>query len=225
MIAEVCGEESVITAVGLKKTFSKRPALDDVSLQISRGERVVFTGRNGSGKTTFIRCVLGFYNYEGTLSVDGMNPRRNRTEVLQRVGYVPQASPLMNIKAADLMRYAADISGKPVGPIIETAKTLKLDRDDLKKNYLKLSGGMKQKLLIAIAMGRGNDIIIMDEPASNLDPDSRKIFYDLFLNCSKDMTIILTSHRPDELGFLVKRVVEMDYGRIIRDSAEGGPGV
>jgi ABC-2 type transport system ATP-binding protein len=211
----------VITAEGLKKTFSKHTALDDINLKISKGERVVFIGRNGSGKTTFIRCILGLYNYEGTLSVDGMNPRRNRIGVLQRVGYVPQASPYMNIKVADLMRYAADISGRPVDPIIETAKTLKLDNDDFKKNYLKLSGGMKQKLLIAIALGRGNDIIIMDEPTSNLDPDSRKIFYDLFLNCSKDMNIILTSHRSDELGFLVNRVVEMDYGKIIRESVAG----
>ena len=114
----------------------------------------------------------------------------------------------MNIKVWDLIHYAADISNKPADAIIETATKLKLGGDDLKKNYLKLSGGMKQKLLIAIALGRGCDIIIMDEPTSNLDPDSRKIFYDLFLNCEKDKTLILTSHRSEELGFLVNRVVE-----------------
>jgi ABC-2 type transport system ATP-binding protein len=92
---------------------------------------------------------------------------------------------------------------------------------DMQKSFMKLSGGMKQKLLIAIAMGRGNDIIIMDEPTSNLDPDSRKIFYDLISNFPDNATILLTSHRAEELSFFANRVIEMDYGRVLRDEVVG----
>lgn len=208
----------MIIAKNLKKFFNNRIVLDKVDLDISKGERVVFIGRNGSGKTTFIRCLLGLYNYEGLLTVDGIDPRKNRVEVLKRVGYVPQTPPPINMRVTDFVKYSADISGKPIEQIMETSKILRLDvNSDFHKNFLKLSGGMKQKLLIAIAIGRGNDIIIMDEPTSNLDPDSRKIFYDIVSGCSDDTTVILTSHRADELNFFAKRIIEMDYGRIIRD--------
>ena len=212
----------MIVSENLSKQFNKGFVLDNINLRISKGERVVFVGRNGSGKTTFIRCLLGLYNFNGTLTVDGINPRQDRMEVLKRIGYVPQTPPPINMMAAELIRYAADVSDKPLAPILETSKTLMLDMDvDLQKNFMKLSGGMKQKLLIAIAMGRGNDIIIMDEPTSNLDPDSRKIFYDLISNFPDDATMLLTSHRAEELSFFANRVIEMDYGKVLRDEVIG----
>lgn len=208
----------MVSAIGLTKCFNKRKVLDDVNIDISKGERVVFIGRNGSGKTTFIRCLLGLYDFVGVLEIDGTNPRKNRIDILKRVGYVPQTPPPLNMKVDDLVKYAADVSNKPSDSIIETSKTLGLDlNNDFHKNFLQLSGGMKQKFLIAIAMGRGNDLIIMDEPTSNLDPASRKIFYDLISACPENTTIILTSHRADELGFFANRIIEMDYGRVIRD--------
>lgn len=208
----------MISAKGLTKSFNKHKVLDNVNIDISKGERVVFIGRNGSGKTTFIRCLLGLYKFDGVLNIDGINPRSNRVEILKHVGYVPQTSPPINMRVNDLMKYAADISDKPYHLILETSKTLGLDlNNDIHQNFLNLSGGMKQKVLIAVAMGRGNDIIIMDEPTSNLDPNSRKIFYDLISACAEGMTVILTSHRADELKFFASRIIEMDYGRIIRD--------
>ena len=212
----------MIASENLSKQFNKRFVLDNINMKISKGERVVFVGRNGSGKTTFIRCLLGLYNFDGTLTVDGINPRHDRMEVLKRIGYVPQTPPPINMTAAELIRYAADVSNKPLDTILEAAKTLMLDADmDMQKSFMKLSGGMKQKLLIAIAMGRGNDIIIIDEPTSNLDPDSRKIFYDLISNFPDNATILLTSHRAEELSFFANRVIEMDYGRVLRDEVVG----
>jgi len=208
----------LITAKGLNKKFNKRLVLDNVSLDISKGERLVIVGHNGSGKTTLIRCILGLYNFSGLLTVDGTNPRKDRTEILKRVGYVPQLPPPIDMSVIDLARYSADVSGMPVGPIIEMSKRLTFDVDgNVRKNFLKLSGGMKQKLLIAIALGRERDLIIMDEPASNLDPGSRDIFYDMLTLYSGDATVMLTSHRADELTHIVNRVIEMDYGRVVSD--------
>lgn len=209
----------MIIAENLRKSFGRRRVLDNVNLTISKGERVVFVGHNGSGKTTFIRCLLGLYTFEGRLSIDGLDSRKNRVDILKRVGYVPQTPPPINMRVADLMHYAAAISGKHSETIMETANALNLDKEgDVNKNFMKLSGGMKQKVMISIAAGRGNDIILMDEPTSNLDPESRKIFYDLLSKCSEDTTVVLTSHRADELSFLSSRIIEMDYGKIVRDT-------
>ena len=85
----------MIVSENLSKQFNNKGfVLDNINLRISKGERVVFVGRNGSGKTTFIRCLLGLYNFNGTLTVDGINPRQDRMEVLKRIGYVPQTPPL-----------------------------------------------------------------------------------------------------------------------------------
>ncbi len=209
----------MIKASGLRKTFKKRVVLDNVNLEISKGERVVLIGRNGSGKTTFIRCLLGLYNHEGDLTVNGMNPRKDREKVLRNIGYVPQTPPLINMRAIDLVRYVADISESSVESIIDIAEKLMFNVEvDLNNNFMRLSGGMKQKLLIAIAIGRNSDIIIMDEPTANLDPNSRMRFFEVLLhNVKEDATVILTSHRADELSFFAHRIIEMDYGRIIKD--------
>jgi ABC-2 type transport system ATP-binding protein len=76
---------------------------------------------------------------------------------------------------------------------------------------------MKQKLLIAIALGREAKVLVMDEPAANLDPEARKIFFDLLAERQNDATMIISSHRLDEVSALVNRVIEMDMGKVVLD--------
>jgi ABC-2 type transport system ATP-binding protein len=76
---------------------------------------------------------------------------------------------------------------------------------------------MKQKLLIAIALGRDAKVLVMDEPAANLDPEARKIFFDLLAERLDDATMIISSHRLDEVSALVNRVIEMDMGKVVLD--------
>ena len=76
---------------------------------------------------------------------------------------------------------------------------------------------MKQKLLIAIALGRNAQVLVMDEPAANLDPEARKIFFDLLAERLDDATMIISSHRLDEVSALVNRVIEMDMGKVVLD--------
>ena len=87
----------------------------------------------------------------------------------------------------------------------------------LSRQFVRLSGGMKQKLLIAIALGRDAQVLVMDEPAANLDPEARKIFFDLLAERQESATMIISSHRIDEVAALVNRVVEMDLGKIVLD--------
>jgi ABC-2 type transport system ATP-binding protein len=82
---------------------------------------------------------------------------------------------------------------------------------------VRLSGGMKQKILIAIALGRDAKVLVMDEPAANLDPEARKIFFELLAERQHDVTMMISSHRLNEVSALVNRVIELDMGRVVLD--------
>ena len=90
-------------------------------------------------------------------------------------------------------------------------------QDNFNKPFLKLSGGMKQKLLVAFALGRTPKILLMDEPSANLDPKAREVFFNYLKNYDKDTLMILSSHRISEISVLVNRVVEMDLGEVVLD--------
>ncbi len=200
------------------KTFRRARVLDGITLNIGLGERVALIGSNGAGKTTLIRCLLGEYTYDGAVTIGGLDPRSNRTEVLGQIGFVPQLPPPLKMPVGQLIDFSADLCGTDPKRIHDIAKRLGLDIDGiLTRQFVRLSGGMKQKLLIAIALGRDAKVLVMDEPAANLDPEARKIFFDLLAERLNDATMIISSHRLDEVSALVNRVVEMDMGKVVLD--------
>ncbi len=200
------------------KTFRKARVLDGVSLDIGLGERVALIGSNGAGKTTLIRCLLGEYTHDGEVSIGGLDPRSNRTAVLGKIGFVPQLPPPLKMPVGQLIDFSASLCGTDPQRIHAIAKRLGLDVDGiLTRQFVRLSGGMKQKLLIAIALGRDAQVLVMDEPAANLDPEARKIFFDLLAERLQVATMIISSHRLDEVSSLVNRVVEMDMGKVVLD--------
>ena len=207
----------MIRLEGLVKSFQKTRVLDSLALTIEAGERIALVGSNGAGKTTLIRCLLGEYTHDGRVSVDGLDPRRDRAEVLKRVGFVPQLPPPLKMPVEDLIAFAAGVSGADDARIVRVAGELGLDAQEVgKRPFMKLSGGQKQKLLIAIALGRDAHLLILDEPAANLDPAARRALFDMLAQRSDD-TMIVSSHRVDEVASLVTRVVEMERGRVVFD--------
>jgi ABC-2 type transport system ATP-binding protein len=200
------------------KTFRRARVLDGISLDIGLGERVALIGSNGAGKTTLIRCLLGEYTFDGTVTVNGLDPRANRTAVLGNIGFVPQLPPPLKMPVGQLIDFSASLCGTDPQRIHGLAKRLGLDLDGiLSRQFVRLSGGMKQKLLIAIALGRDARVLVMDEPAANLDPEARKIFFDLLAERQEDATMLISSHRLDEVSALVNRVIEMDMGKVVLD--------
>ncbi len=209
----------MIEITGLSKTFGKTRVLDDITLRVGCGDRIALIGPNGAGKTTLIRSILGQYVFEGELTIFEKNPRRHREEILNRVGYVPQLPPPIQMSVGELAHFSAAISNKSSYDAI-SAQAAKLGLDiekNKKKSFQKLSGGMKQKLLIALALARQPDILIMDEPAANLDPQARQTFFLQLLQSMKNTTMLLSSHRVDEISNLVNRIIEMDYGQVVQD--------
>lgn len=208
----------MIRLTALTKVFKRLKVLDALELNVEQGERIALVGSNGAGKTTMIRCLLGEYTYGGTVEITGKAPRANRAEVLKKVGFVPQLPPPLKMPVKELLRFSAAVSGTKVSAIEEIATRLGLDvKLFAHQPFFKLSGGQKQKLLIAIALGRDAELLIMDEPAANLDPEARHVFFTLLAERAAKATMIISSHRLDEVAALVNRVIELDRGKVVLD--------
>jgi ABC-2 type transport system ATP-binding protein len=210
----------VIEVTGLTKRYGRATVLYDVSLSIGRGERVAFVGPNGSGKTTLLRCLLGLVRGEGSVRVVGHDPVDAHAEAQAHVAYVPQRAPAMPATVRELVRAWAGLRGADVGHLGQTARVLGLDLDAATdKEFTALSGGMQQKLLAALALATDCPILLLDEPTANLDPAARAAFFDLLGRRAPAPTIVLSSHRLDEIRHLVDRVVVLADGRVAFDDA------
>ncbi|MBW9270729.1 MAG: ABC transporter ATP-binding protein [Candidatus Thiodiazotropha sp. (ex. Lucinisca nassula)] len=200
------------------KNFRRHRVLKGINLTIERGQRVALVGSNGAGKTTLIRCLLGEYTCQGRVLVDARDPRVYRREVLSKVGFVPQLPPPLRMPVGQLIRFAASLCDSDPQRMISVAEELGFDAQHFHKQpFVKLSGGQKQKLLIAIALGRESELLVMDEPAANLDPQARHIFFRLLAAKKDHAAMLISSHRLDEVAALVNRVIEMDQGEIVLD--------
>ena len=200
------------------KKFRRNEVLKGIDLSIERGQRVALVGSNGAGKTTLIRCLLGEYNCTGSVTIDDLNPREFRQQVLSKVGFVPQLPPPLRMPVGQLIGFAASLCSANPEQMIDVASQLGFDAVQFKQQpFVKLSGGQKQKLLIAIALGRDSELLVMDEPAANLDPEARRILFKLLAEKQQTTAMLISSHRLDEVASLVNRVVEMDQGKIVLD--------
>jgi len=210
--------QTLIDVNQLTKNFKKTTVISNLNYQFNSGDRIALIGQNGAGKTTLIRCILGLYQYEGTIEVLGMNPRTQREEILQNIGFVPQLPPPIKMTVQEMFDFFSILTKTNAEKFIEIAERLGLDvQENLTKPFMKLSGGMKQKLLVAFAIGRNPKILLMDEPAANLDPAARKILFEMLANFDKDALMIISSHRIDEVEKLVNKLIEMDLGKIVVD--------
>ena len=202
----------------VSKKFRRTTVLDGINLTIGQGDRVALVGSNGAGKTTLIRCLLGEYICDGQVLLADSEVRAHRTEILKRVGFVPQIPPPLKMPVHQLINFAAGVCDSDPEKMYQVSEKLGLDANSFRKHpFVKLSGGQKQKLLIAIALGRDCDVLVMDEPAANLDPEARHVLFKLLAEKQNDAAMIISSHRLDEVAALVNRVIELDQGKVVLD--------
>jgi ABC-2 type transport system ATP-binding protein len=203
---------------GLSKHFGSVAALRDVGCEIPSGRRVALVGPNGSGKSTFNRVLMGLVAFEGHVLVGGASPLAGRVEIARRVAYVPQLAPNLGAPVAELVRALATIRGIEVDAIAKRAARLDLDLEGVaRRPFRGLSGGTKQKLVIALALAADASLYILDEPTGSLDARSRARFFPLFDEIADDATLILCSHRLEEVRQLVEHVLVLDEGRLVYD--------
>jgi ABC-2 type transport system ATP-binding protein len=210
---------SLVLVKDVYKRFMGENVLDGVNLEIKGGDKIAMMGPNGAGKTTLIRAIMGFYHIDGgVIEVDGMDPIKDRVEILKRVSFIPQLPPPIKLNLKELLLYIAKSSGIKRDRVIAEAREMDLNMSEhMHKPFYKLSGGMKQKLLIAIALAKRSSLLIFDEPTANLDPKGREQFYTLLSSLDKSISTIFITHRADEIEGLVNREVYMDLGKVVED--------
>lgn len=205
-----------IRLAGVAKTFGKVRALQPIDLELRAGAKVALIGPNGSGKTTLIRVLLGLVQHRGEVLVDGAPV--DRAALAPRIAYVPQIAPQVAASCGDLVRAITDLRGLEVAAVREIAARLDLRFDDVaRRPFRSLSGGSKQKLLIALALAARPELLILDEPTASLDAEARGTFYELQRELAGDATLILCSHRIEEIRSLVDHVVALEEGRLVYD--------
>lgn len=200
------------------KRYGKLEALSGVYLGFASGARVALIGPNGSGKTTLTRVIMGLVAHDGDVKLDGRPAAKVRRARAGAIAYVPQVAPQMAASVDDLVQTVAGVRGVAPASITSVAGELGLDVAAVEhRAFRDLSGGMKQKLLIALALGVRPELIILDEPTASLDAAARSTFLELERELLADATVILCSHRLDELRVLVDRVVALEDGRVVHD--------
>ncbi|BAF73112.1 ABC transporter, ATP-binding protein [Sulfurovum sp. NBC37-1] len=209
----------MVQAENVNKTFMGSKVLDNVNLDIEQGDRIAMMGPNGAGKTTLVRAMLGFYHIDsGKISVNGFDPVKNRVDVLKNISFIPQLPPPVKLSLEELLLYVEQSSGVSRIKIFEESDRMDLDLEKhISKPFFKLSGGMKQKLLIAIALSKKSDLLIFDEPTANLDPKGREKFYELLTEIDTECSTLFITHRLDEIEGLVNRKIYMDLGKVVED--------
>ena len=203
----------------LTKKFGSHISLDSINCEFNKNESIALMGANGAGKTTLIRSILGYYHPDnGQVLINGLDPIKDRVKVLQDISFVPQLPPPIKLSIAELMQYICISTDFDKDLIMHYANEMKLDiKSNLNKSFFKLSGGMKQKLLIAISLAKKSDIIIYDEPTANLDPKARDDFYRLLKQNEDEKVLLFVTHRLEEVKDLVNRQIYMDLGKIVSD--------
>jgi ABC-type multidrug transport system ATPase subunit len=197
------------------KRFGRVDALREVSFDVMPGQRVALVGPNGSGKSTLNRILMGLLAFEGEVRLDGRSPFRERTAVAQRMAYVPQVAPRLGARVEELLAAVGRVRRFPPEAVARAARALELDLDALaSRPFRALSGGTKQKLLIALAFAARAGLLIFDEPTGSLDARARERFFDLCEAIEPGTTVLLCSHRLDEVRPLVDHVLFLVEGQL-----------
>ena len=209
----------MIKVNNLTKKFASNISLDNISCEFKKNDYIALMGANGAGKTTLIRSILGYYHPDsGNVTINGLEPIKNRIEVLKNISFVPQLPPPIKLSISELIQYISVSAGVDKELIKYYSNEMKLDiKSNINKSFFKLSGGMKQKLLIAISLAKKSNIIIYDEPTANLDPKARDDFYRLLKQNEDDKVLLFVTHRLEEVEQIVNREIYMDMGKIISD--------
>ena len=191
------------------KIFGSQKILDNVSLNVKAGEKIAILGQNGAGKSSLMRIILGeFVPNSGNVSINGVNTLKDRKEALKFISFVPQTPPPLKFSLRELCEFVCKSSNVKFEDIEKFSKLLELDlHANLNKSFYKLSGGMKQKMLIAIAFAKDSEILMFDEPTANLDfGNQMRVLKEIKKLAKQGYIIILTSHQPEQVFYLNAKV-------------------
>ncbi len=210
---------AVIEARGLTKNYGKTRALDAADFSINEGRIVGLIGPNGAGKTTALKAILGLTNFEGELQVLGLDPYRNRDQLMHQVCFIADVAVLPRwLKVSNAVDFM-----EAIHPKFDRSRAMDfLSRTDVSmgKKVGELSKGMVTQLHLALIMAIDAKLLILDEPTLGLDILYRKDFYRALLSDYFDekRTILITTHQVEEIEHILTDLLFINKGRIVLDA-------
>ncbi|MGB5629022.1 MAG: ABC transporter ATP-binding protein [Woeseiaceae bacterium] len=211
---------SLVSARSVSKHFGQVRAVDDVSFDIEEGKILGLIGPNGAGKTTLLKAVLGLTDCEGDLSVLGLNPFRQRKQLMQNICFIADVAVLPRwIKVSQLLDYVEAIH--PNFSRSRAEELLKQTKVRAGARVKELSKGMVVQLHLSIIMAIDAKLLVLDEPTLGLDILFRKEFYSNLLNdyFDEQRTILITTHQVEEIENLLTDIMFINDGKILLDSS------
>ncbi len=215
----------VIQLNSLSKTFKSLKAVNDLSLEIKSNEILGLLGPNGAGKTTAIRMIIGLLKpSSGEVVIHGL-PWTKIPEMRKKIGYAPQDNIFWpKLTCLEQLIFSGRMYDLSARKATTNSKNIlqKLGLEE-KSNSLAstLSGGMKRRLSLALALVHDPEILVLDEPEAGLDPQSRLLVREYIMGLSSGKTIILSTHNMDEADRLSDRIAIMDRGELLMTDTPG----
>jgi Cu-processing system ATP-binding protein len=204
----------------IKFNYGKVPILNDISFAVGKGHCCALIGHNGAGKTTLIKLLLGTMKpNDGSVSLCQFNPMgKHEKQVKSQIGFVPESIHFQpNLTGLALMKYVAKLKKASNEDIQQKLKLTNIDFAQHKK-IREYSKGMKQRLGLAQAMLGDPKVLILDEPASGLDPDSRQILYrSLQAHAKAGNTVMFSSHALNDIEAYIDHIVLLNKGDVLMD--------
>jgi ABC-type multidrug transport system ATPase subunit len=205
----------MIRIENLTKRFGRTLAVDGLSLEVAAGQSVALWGANGAGKSTVLRCILGLYRYTGRITVGGHDARRHGKRARRLIGYVPQELGFNDdLRVGQAVALFARLKGVGAQPVDGVLARVGL-AGQAGKRMRELSGGMKQRLALGLALLGDPPVLILDEVTASLDTCGREEFVTLLAGLAgSGRSLLFASHRPDEIATLARTVAVLDKGRL-----------
>jgi ABC-type multidrug transport system ATPase subunit len=204
------------------KRYGRAIALDAATFDLAAGEVTALVGANGAGKSTLIKAITGLVRFEGQILVDGIDVRRDGRAARRRIGYLAQHAAFhADLNVRETARFYAELRGESIAH----ARAI-LERRGLAEHEEKLvgalSGGMRQRLALAVAEFGDPGLLVLDEPSTGLDVSAR-LELRQFIRDQRELgkTILLSTHWLEDVPSIADRAIALEQGKIVFDGAAG----
>jgi ABC-2 type transport system ATP-binding protein len=214
--------EAAIDVAHLTKRYGDLLAVDDISFTVRMGELFAFVGPNGAGKTTTVEIIDTIRTpTSGTVRLLGMDVTKRKRDILPRIGVLPQGfTSFDRITVTETIQYYSRLFSRRNTDVEGLIELVNLE-DKSKEQFQNLSGGLKQRLGIAVALVNDPEVVFLDEPTTGLDPRARREVWEVLVGLKKKgKTVFLTTHYMEEAELLADTVAIISKGQII---AMGSP--
>jgi ABC-2 type transport system ATP-binding protein len=209
--------EPAIDVAHLTKRYDDLLAVDDISFTVRMGELFAFVGPNGAGKTTTVEIIDTIRTpTSGTVRLLGMDVTKRKRDILPRIGVLPQGfTSFDRITVTETIQYYSRLFSRRNTDVEGLIELVNLE-DKSKEQFQNLSGGLKQRLGIAVALVNDPEVVFLDEPTTGLDPRARREMWEVLVGLKKKgKTLFLTTHYMEEAELLADTVAIISQGQIV----------